>query len=92
MIKAGSWVEIEAVLLKPEERAPNLPPETAKVPYILKVSGFLVGDSEVGQEATVRTLIGHEYRGVVKIVNPSYAHSFGATVPELLHIGIERQA
>jgi hypothetical protein len=87
MIQAGSWVEIEAVLLKPEERAPNLPPDTAKVPYILKVSGFLVGDSDLGQEAAVRTLIGHEYRGVVKIVNPSYAHSFGATVPELLHIG-----
>lgn len=88
----GTWVEIERVLLKPEERAANLPPETAKVPYILKVSGFLTGDSELGQEATVRTLIGHEYRGLLKIVNPSYAHSFGATVPELLHIGIGGQA
>ena len=92
MIKAGTWVEIEAVLLKPEERAPNLPLDTAKVPYILKVSGFLAEDSELGQEATVRTLIGHEHRGILKVVNPSYAHSFGATVPELLHIGLGGQA
>ena len=88
MIKAGTWVEIERVLLKPEERAPNLPPETAVVPYILKVSGFLTKDAELGQEVTVRSLIGNEYVGMLKILNPSYAHSFGATVPELLHIGI----
>jgi hypothetical protein len=87
MLKAGTWVEIEAVLLKPEERAPNLPPETAKVPYVLKVSGFLVRDAALGTEATVRTLIGLEYTGTVKIINPSYSHSFGATVPELLMIG-----
>ncbi len=92
MIKTGTWVEIEAVLLKPVDRAPNLPPDTAKVPYILKVSGFLTEDAKLGQEATVRTLIGHEFRGLLTIVNPSYAHSFGATVPELLHIGIGGQA
>ena len=86
-VPKGSWVEIEAVLLKPEERAPNLPPDTAKVPYLLKVSGFLTEDSELGQTTAIRTLIGHEYRGLLKIVNPSYAHSFGATVPELLGIG-----
>ena len=91
MLKAGTWVEIEATLLNPEERAPNLPPDTAAVPYILKVSGFLTEDAELGQEAMVRSLIGHEYRGVLKVVNPSYGHSFGATVPELLHIGIGGQ-
>jgi len=87
MLKAGTWVEIEAVLLRPEERAPNLPPDTAKVPYVLKVSGFLVGDAELGMETTIRTVIGLEYTGTLKVVNPSYSHSFGATVPELLMIG-----
>jgi hypothetical protein len=88
MLKAGTWVEIETVLLKPEERAPNLPPDTAAVPYVLKASGFLVKDAELGAEATIRTVIGLEYAGTVKVANPGYSHSFGATVPELLMIGM----
>ena len=91
-IVAGTWVEIETVLLKPEERTPNLPPDTAKVPYILKASGFLVAAAELGREATIRTIIGLEYRGRVVAVNPGYSHSFGPTVPELLTIGIGGQA
>ena len=87
MLKAGTWVEIEAVLLTPAERAPNLPSDTAQVPYILKLSGFLTEDAELGMEVAICTLIGREHRGVLKIANPSYAHSFGATVPELLMIG-----
>jgi len=88
MLKAGTWVEIEAVLLKPEERAPNLPPDTAQVPYVLKASGFLVQDSEMGEVATIKTVIGLEYRGTVTVANPGYTHSFGTTVPELLMIGM----
>ena len=88
MLKAGTWVEIEAVLLKPEERAPNLPPDTAGVPYVLKAAGFLTEASELGAEATIRTVIGLTYTGTVKVANPGYSHSFGATVPELLMIGM----
>jgi hypothetical protein len=88
-IAKGTWVEIERVLLKPEERAPNLPEETRKCPYVLRISGFLQEDAEVGAEARVKSLIGHEHAGVLRVVNPSYGHSFGATVPELLTIGTE---
>lgn len=88
MIKAGTWVEIERVLLRPEERAANLPEDTARTPYVLRLSGFLQADAELGAEVAVKSLIGHEHRGILKIVNPSYAHSFGATVPELLAIGL----
>lgn len=87
MVKSGTWVEIERVLLKPEERAPNLPEETRKCPYVLRISGFLTKDAEVGAEVAVKSLIGHEHRGVLQVVNPSYGHSFGTTVPELLTIG-----
>ncbi len=89
MIKSGTWVEIERVLLKPEQRAANLPADTAKTPYILRISGFLLEDADLGQEVRVRSLIGHEHRGVLRLVNPSYNHSFGNTVPELLKIGRE---
>ncbi len=89
MIKAGTWVEIERVLLSPEQRAANLPEDTAKTPYRLRISGFLQADAELGSEVTVTSLIGHTHRGILRLENPSYTHSFGATVPELLHIGPE---
>lgn len=88
-VPKGSWVEIERTLLRPEERAANLPEDTAKTPYLLRLSGFLVQDAELDQEVTIRSLIGHEHKGKLRLVNPSYDHSFGATVPELLHIGTE---
>ena len=87
-VEKGTWVEIESIVLKPEERAPGLPEDTAATPYVLRLSGFLTEKAEVGQEVSVTSLIGRTHRGVLREVNPSYGHSFGATVPELLHIGL----
>jgi 2-amino-4-ketopentanoate thiolase alpha subunit len=91
-VKAGTWVEIEKTLLTPEERAPTLPEDTKKVPYILNVSGFLLDEAELGSPARIRTLIGRELEGTLKRVNPSYDHNFGKVVPELLRIGLEEEA
>lgn len=88
-IEKGTWVEIRQVILQPEERAQSLPEETKKVPYLMRVSGFLTEDTEMGQEATIRTIIGREFTGTLITVNPSYSHSFGQTIPELLTIGTE---
>jgi 2-amino-4-ketopentanoate thiolase alpha subunit len=90
-IAQGTWVEIEQVILKPEERAPSLPEDTQQVPYILLVSGFLAEDAVLGQEVRIRTIIGRQLSGTLKTVNPSYTHSFGAVVPELLSIGTEAE-
>lgn len=87
-IATGTWVEIEQVVLTPEERAPTLPPETKATPYMMRASGFLAEDAELGQEATIRTIIGRELHGTLRVVNPGYNHSFGETVPELLTIGV----
>ena len=87
-VARGTWVEIEATVLQPAERAPGLPEDTAATPYVLRLSGFLEEDAEVGQEVSVRSLIGRPHRGVLRLVNPGYDHSFGTTVPELLHIGL----
>ena len=89
MIKAGTWVEIKKILLTPEQRAPTLPEDTKKVPYMLNVSGFLLEDAALGSPARIRTLIGRELAGTLKTVNPSYRHNFGEVVPELLTIGLE---
>jgi 2-amino-4-ketopentanoate thiolase alpha subunit len=91
-IAKGTWVEIERVLLKPEERAPNLPEDTRACPYVLRVSGFLQEDAELGAEVKVRSIIGNEHAGILRVVNPSYGHSFGPIVPELLTIGTGERA
>ncbi len=88
IIKAGTWVEIEKILLTPEQRAPQVPEDTRKTPYVMKVSGFLVADASVGDEVAIKTLIGREIKGTLKIVRPHYEHSFGETVEELLTIGL----
>ena len=85
-VTTGTWVQIEQVLLTPAERAPTLPEDTRQVPYVLRVSGFLLEDTELEKDARIRTLIGRELSGALKTVNPSYTHSFGETVPELLEI------
>ena len=86
-IQPGTWVEIKQIVLTPEQRAPTLPEDTKGVPYVMRVSGFLVEPAELGGPAHVRTLIGRELSGTLAKVNPSYSHSFGNTVPELLTIG-----
>ena len=91
-IAKGTWVEIEQVVLQPAQRSTALPEDTKQVPYILRVSGFLVQDAEIGQQVEVKTIIGRILTGELKTVNPSYAHSFGKVVPELLTIGTEYEA
>lgn len=88
-IKKGTWVEIESVILTPDQRAVNLPAETKKVPYVLHVSGFLMEDAALGDMVQVCTIIGRELSGKLITVEPHYAHSFGNVVPELLTIGTE---
>jgi len=86
----GAWVEVERVVLRPEERAPQIPPETRAVPYVLRVSGFLDQEgAKLGDEVGVLTLAGRRLRGRLIAVNPSYRHGFGDTVEELLRIGTE---
>ncbi len=91
VVAAGTWVELERVVLEVGERAPGLPADTAAVPLVLRVSGFLVEPAEIGASARVRTLIGREQSGRLRTVNPSYTHSFGETVAELLTIGTQAE-
>ena len=89
IISKGTWVEIEQIVLNPDQRAPSLPDETRIVPYVLRVSGFLIEDGQLGQEVNIKTIIGRQLSGTLKVVNPSYTHSFGKTIPELLTIGTD---
>lgn len=91
-IKQGTWVEIEWVVLTPDQRAANLPVDTKKVPYVLRVSGFLQAEAQLGDTVLIKTIIGRELSGTLITVEPHYTHSFGNVVPELLTIGTEGDA
>ncbi len=85
----GTWVEIEKTLLTPEQRAPQIPEDTRKTPYIMKVSGFLCQDAQIGEQVKIKTMSGRELSGTLKVIRPEYQHSFGETVEELLSIGLQ---
>ena len=87
LVAAGSWVEISAIVLEPNQRAPHIPDDTKRVPLELRVKGFLVAPAALGDEAEVVTAAGRKIRGILTAVNPAYSHGFGAPIPALSVIG-----
>lgn len=88
----GTWVEIHAVVLPADERAPQVPDDTARVPLEMRAKGFLVEAAATGEQAEVLTASGRRLRGTITAENPPYDHGFGAPIPELLEIGREVRA
>lgn len=88
-VKAGTWVQIETIVLEAQERTGHLPDDTKQVPLQMWVKGYLKADGEIGKTATIETSIGRELQGTLIAVNPPYVHTFGRPVPELLPIGNE---
>ncbi len=87
--KKGEWVKIYRVILKPEERAPQVPDDTKLVPLEMWVKGFITADAELGDHVEVKTITGRMESGKLVEINPTYTHSFGNFVPELLQIGLD---
>jgi len=87
-IPKGTWVEVERTLFSADHRTPSRPLDPANVPsYLVRVSGFLVEDAELGQQVRIRTITGKIYVGKLRIESPSYGHSFAHTMPELMPTG-----
>lgn len=86
MIKSGSWVQIHSVVLKTNERAPQVPDSTKKVPLEMWVKGFLQNDGNIGEEVTIKTVTGRMETGRLVQVDPTFNHSFGNFVPEIVEI------
>ena len=86
MIKKGSWVQIKKIVLNPEERASNLPEATKKVPLLLWVKGHLIEDALMNESVKVKTLTGRIEEGELVALNPSYQHTYGNFIPEILEI------
>jgi hypothetical protein len=87
-IPKGTWVEVEGTLLRAGRNGFRRPLDPPKEPaYVVRISGFLLEDAELGQQVKIRTIMGKLHTGKLRIQSPSYGHSFGHTVPELLKIG-----
>lgn len=86
MIEKGTWVKIHNIVLTPEQRAPQVPDDTKKVPLEMWVKGHLMEDSEVGKIAKIKTRTNRIISGEIVEVNPTFTHSFGNFIPELLEI------
>ena len=85
----GDWVRIRSTVLRPSERAPQVPEDTRAVPLEMWLKGFLQHDAEMGDTVTVITLTGRTVRGTLIEKNPYYHHDYGKCLPELLSIGIQ---
>lgn len=86
MIKKGQWVRIHKVVLTPEERAPQVPDDTKKVPLEMWVKGYLKEEAQIGDQVEIETVTGRSETGTLVELNPYYTHDFGKFVPELLKI------
>ena len=84
MIRKNDWVQIHIDVLKPEERATNIPEDTRHVPLEMWVKGHLQNESaELGDVVTVKTKTGRLVEGTLYALNPSFTHNFGDYIPEL---------
>jgi 2-amino-4-ketopentanoate thiolase alpha subunit len=90
--RVDDWVEVERVLLEPTERSANLPAETAEKPLVSWVKGFAKSEASLGDELTVETMTGRLVTGRLSEIGPGYYHTFGAPIPELVHIGRDLRA
>lgn len=84
--KKGDWVQIHQIVLKPEERAPQVPEDTKKVPLELWVKGTALHDAKTGSLVEIETATGRRVKGELTAVNLRYKHDFGDFVPELLKV------
>lgn len=86
-IPAGTWVELERVILNVGERAPGIPSDTASVPFTGRVRGFLVGPAFLKSQVQVRTQADRIVTGTLRTVLPRNPANFGEPSAELLMVG-----
>ena len=88
----GDWVQIENVVLPAGQRATTVPEDTAKLPLIMRVNGFLQNDAEIGETVEILTLAERKLQGKLIEKEPAFTHNFGKPIKQLLEIGLETRA
>lgn len=87
MISKGTWVEVEEIVLTPENRAQNIPEETKITPLKAWIRGYCLENCELGDTVEVKTNVGRSVKGTVVDVEPGYYHTYGKYVKEISHVG-----
>jgi 2-amino-4-ketopentanoate thiolase alpha subunit len=86
-VPQGQWGRIHRIELAPSERAPDIPADTAAVPFESWINGWLVEDATLGDLVRLRTPAGRVVEGVLVEAAPGYAHSFGSPPASLQQAG-----
>lgn len=89
LIQKGEWVQISSTVLEAGNRAPNTPEDTQNTPLKMWVKGILQEDAEIGDEVTIKTVVGREVKGQLVRKRPNYTHSFGEYIPEITDIRLQ---
>jgi hypothetical protein len=83
MAGLGDYVQISQIVINPENRAPQIPEDTKKVPYTLWIKGYALKEAVIFEEIEISTITGRKLTGTLTDINPSFNHSFGKYVKEL---------
>jgi 2-amino-4-ketopentanoate thiolase alpha subunit len=86
MIKKNTYVQIYQIALSTSQRSENLPPDTMKVPFEVRIKGLLVEDTHIGDMCIIKTRTNRLEKGVLIAVEPYFKHSFGYYVEELKRV------
>lgn len=86
MIKANTFVQIHKVILFGENRAENLPKDTAVVPFEMRIKGALVASADIGDLVKIKTITGRIESGILIVEKPYFSHNFGGYVERLREV------
>lgn len=87
MAKRNDWVRIHSVVLRAEERTARIPDDTKKCDLEQWTKGFLQDEyAEIGDIVTVRSAANRIVQGTLIEEAPTYTHSYGKFVPEIIQI------
>ena len=86
MIKKGSYVRIEKVILQADQRTSKIPDDTKAVPFKMWTKGILQHDANLNEEASIVTMSNRQDKGILVEVNPMYELNYGEFLPEMIEI------
>ena len=86
MIEAKTYVEIYRIILPAHERTGNLPVDTKRVPFEMRLRGKLTKAAELGDMVEVETATKRIEKGILVAVAPFYTHDFGHYVSTMTDI------
>lgn len=80
-------MEIRYTVLSPEERSPDVPDDTKRVPLLCRIRGWALTEAEVGETVEIQTAAGRRVEGILSGTDAGFYHTFGPGVKELSGVG-----